>query len=62
MNTDEDMLGEYDSGGEDDEELIDNDNRLVHTEPAHESAQNTRRIIKPPRGPRTLNRRQKCEM
>jgi hypothetical protein len=65
METYEDMLGGYDSGGEieDDEDLI--DDGLVHNKPVHESApapaprkrkrKPARRNTKPPRGPRTLD-------
>ena len=54
MDTDEDVLGGYGSGGENDEELM--DDGLVHNEPDHGAAQTpARRIIKPSRGPRTLD-------
>ena len=64
MDIDDDMLGGYDSGGEneEDEELIDDGLVHDHNEPAHESAaprkrkrKPARRSLKPPRGPRTLD-------
>lgn len=64
MDIDEDMLGGYDSGGEneEDEELIDDGLVNDHNEPAPESAaprkrkrKPARRSLKPPRGPRTLD-------
>lgn len=54
MDTDEDMLGGYDSGGENDEDLI--GDGLLQTEPVHTSARKPARgYVKPPRGPRTLD-------
>jgi hypothetical protein len=58
MDNDEGMLGEYDSSGENDEELV-NDG-LVHNEPAHQQTRKRKRkpaprSLKPPRGPRTLH-------